>query len=47
MLSAPFAAGFSLDFSDEDEDFSDGDFSDEDFSEDFSDWRACLRDSDG
>jgi hypothetical protein len=40
--SVPFAAGFSLDFSDEDEDFSDVDF-----SEDFSDWRACLRDSEG
>ena len=45
MPSVPFEAGFSLDFSDED--FSDDGFSDEGFSEDFSDWRACLRDSDG
>jgi len=43
--SVPFEAGLSLDFSDED--FSDEDFSDVDFSEDFSDWSACLRDSDG
>jgi len=43
--SVPFEAGLSLDLSDED--FSDGDFSDVDFSEDFSDWSACLRDSDG
>jgi hypothetical protein len=38
--SVPFEAGLSLDFSDED-------FSDAGFSEDFSDWSACLRDSDG
>jgi hypothetical protein len=38
--SVPFEAGFSLDFSDEG-------FSDDGFSEDFSDWSACLRDSDG